>query len=163
MVEATDRDSDRSTITYSIDSGNDRNDFSLSTSGLIQVFDTLDRELIPVYNLVIRAMDEGGNFGTTLLRVVLLDVNDRAPEFEQTEYTAFVNENSLEGTLVLPELNGTSVRIQAQDADERNSLNSVVQYSLAGLNAGRFNIEASTGRVTVARGIHACECTEGGD
>ena len=151
-LRATDPDS--ASITYSFSSGNDDGIFSID-DGVVQVTGSLDRETTPVYNLAVRATDDSGNFGTTLLRVDITDTNDVAPLFGQTEYNAFIAENSPEGTLVLPvlgELGGPSVRIQAIDADEPNSLNSVVRYSLSGPNAARFNIETS-GRVTVARGM----------
>ena len=152
-LRATDRDS--TSITYSFSSGNEDGIFRIDGNGVVQVTNSLDRDTTPVYNLAVRATDDSGNFGTTLLRVDITDINDVAPLFGQTQYTAFIAENSPEGTLVLPVLGGLggpSVRIQAIDADEPNSLNSVVRYSLSGPNAARFNIETS-GRVTVARGM----------
>lgn len=142
-------DSDSTDLTYRI--MND--DFSIvSDSGLIQVLGVLDRERVSVYTLVILAEDDAGNTGTTQVRVVVTDVNDESPQFQQAEYIARINENSLEGTPVLPFLNGTSVRILAVDNDEPNTLNSQVVYTLVGTNAQKFNIDMTSGIVTVARG-----------
>ena len=153
-LRATDRDS--ASITYSFRSGNNDGIFMINGDGVVRLTNTLDRETTPVYNLVVRATDDSGNFRSTLLRVDITDINDEAPLFGQTEYNAFIiAENSPEGTLVLPVLGGLggpSVQIQAMDADEPSSLNSMVRYSLSGHNAARFNIETS-GRVTVARGM----------
>lgn len=157
-VVATDADS--TDLTYSILMGNMNDDFSIvSESGDIQVLGVLDRERVPVYSLVILAVDDAGNNGTTQVRVVVTDVNDETPQFQQNEYEARINENSLEGTPVLPFLNGTSVRILAVDNDEPNTLNSQVVYTLDGPNAPEFNIDMTSGIVTVARGkmqIHLC-------
>lgn len=107
-----------------------------------------------MFNLVILAEDEARNNGTTEVRIVLTDVNDERPEFQQPQYTAFINENSVEGTVVLPFLNGSSLLLRAIDADEPNTVNSRVQYRLTGPNARIFNIDSSSGVVTVARGMY---------
>ena len=133
--------------------GNVDDDFSIvSGNGVIQVLRPLDRERTPVYTLVIVAEDDAGNTGTTQVRVVVTDINDETPQFQQTQYTARIDENSLEGTQVLPFLDGTSVRILAIDDDEPNTPNSQVVYTLTGVNAGEFNIDRTSGIVTVARG-----------
>ena len=146
-------DTDSTNLDYTILRGNENDFFRIgSSSGIVQSNRALDRESIPVFNLVIIAEDEGGNNGTTQLRIVLTDVNDERPVFQQPSYTAFIDENSREGTPILPSMNGTSIPIQAIDADQPNTPNSMVSYSLAGPNAIFFNIDSSTGIVTVARG-----------
>lgn len=160
-VQATDRDSDDNSAfpQYTIFSGNTDDTFRIdpeltTRSGVIRNTRTLDREAIPVFNLVILAEDEGGNNGTTLVRVVIMDVNDESPMFQQPQYIASINENSPEGTAVLPSLNGSSILIQAIDADEPNTDNSRVIYTLTGDDAASFSIVASSGTVAVARGTH---------
>ena len=139
-------DPDSSVLEYNFLSGNEENTFAIERlSGNVRVVRGLDRERVPVYNLVIQALDPLDNSGTTQLQIRVTDINDERPEFEQSEYTAFINENSLEGTLVLP--------IRATDNDERNTVNSLVQYRLEGINAPRFNIDPTSGIVTVARGM----------
>ena len=145
-------DEDSSNVEHSILSGNEEDLFRIGTfDGIIRVLRPLDRESIPVFNLVVIA-DDGINNGTTVVRIILSDVNDERPIFQQEAYTAVIDENSLEGTPVLPSVNGTRVRIQAIDNDQQNTLNSQVFYRLEGPNAIFFNIDFSSGIVTVARG-----------
>ncbi len=49
-------------------------------------------------------------------------------------------------------LNGSTIRIEAFDADQPNTQNSRVLYSLRGVSAPLFNIDFNTGIVTVAPG-----------
>ena len=147
---ATDQDS--TTVNHRILRGNERDLFRIGQStGVIQVNAPLNREDVAVFNLVIIA-DDGLNNGTTLVRIIVTDVNDERPVFQQPAYTATINENSLEGTPVLPSLNGSTIPIQAVDADQPDTLNSLVSYTLSGPNAVLFNIDFSSGIVTVARG-----------
>ena len=151
-VRATDTDT-RDPV-HRIVSGNIGSVFRMDPfTGAIRVARSLDRESIPVFNLGIEAIDDGGNIGATLVRVVVTDVNDEAPLFREFLYTASVPENSPEGTAVLPFVDGASVRIQAIDADEPNTLNSLVLYRLEGEDVDSFSIDSVTGIVTVARGI----------
>lgn len=152
-VQATDRDS--VVFQYTFLSGNDEGRFVIGPfTGIIQTVGSLDRETTAVYNLVIQADDNVGtpigNTGTTQLRITLLDINDEAPQFQPPgqDYIASINENSPEGTLVLPDGG-----IRAVDGDEPGTLNSLVQYRLEGTNAPKFNIDSSRGIVSVARGM----------
>lgn len=146
-------DADSVNVMHEIISGDSEDTFRIGrTSGVIQVSKSLDRETVPVYDLTILAEDDGGNNGTTRVRIAIADVNDESPEFQQPDYTASINENSLEGTAVIPFVNGSSVPIQAIDADEPNTPNSLVIYTLEGQDAASFSIDSSSGIVTVARG-----------
>ncbi|XP_015340703.1 protocadherin beta-7 [Marmota marmota marmota] len=71
----------------------------------------LDREEIPELSLTLTALDGGspGRSGTTLLRILVVDVNDNAPEFVQSLYKVQVPENSRVGSLV--------VTVSARDLD----------------------------------------------
>uniref|UniRef100_A0A8D2DFH6 Cadherin domain-containing protein n=1 Tax=Sciurus vulgaris TaxID=55149 RepID=A0A8D2DFH6_SCIVU len=71
----------------------------------------LDREEIPELNLTLTALDGGSpsRSGTTLLRILVVDVNDNAPEFVQSLYKVQVPENSPVGSLV--------VAVSARDLD----------------------------------------------
>lgn len=44
-------------IIYSITTGDDGSDFSISTNGTIRTSKLLDREKIPIYNLIVTAKD----------------------------------------------------------------------------------------------------------
>lgn len=146
-------DPDGNVPTHSIARGDDSDRFEIAAgTGVIQLLQSLDRETTAEYTLLINATDGAGNFGITNVLISVTDVNDEAPDFQEDSYTAFLNENSLEGTIVLPELGGSSIRILAVDRDAPNTLNSQVVYRLEGSNARLFNIDSSTGIVTVARG-----------
>ncbi|XP_068273336.1 LOW QUALITY PROTEIN: protocadherin alpha-8-like [Nyctibius grandis] len=82
---------------------------------------SLDRETLPVHRLVVTASDGGrpSLTGTMELVISVLDVNDNAPQFNQSVYKVQLPENAAEGTLV--------VRVNATDPDE--GLNSEVTYT----------------------------------
>uniref|UniRef100_A0A673UQM7 Cadherin domain-containing protein n=1 Tax=Suricata suricatta TaxID=37032 RepID=A0A673UQM7_SURSU len=71
----------------------------------------LDREEIPELNLTLTALDGGSppRFGTALIRIQVLDINDNIPEFVQSIYKVQVPENSPVGSLV--------VAVSARDLD----------------------------------------------
>ncbi|XP_058398436.1 protocadherin beta-4-like isoform X2 [Diceros bicornis minor] len=56
----------------------------------------LDREEQPEFSLTLMALDGGAppRSGTTMVRILIMDVNDNAPEFVHTPYEAQVLENS---------------------------------------------------------------------
>ncbi|XP_039587413.1 protocadherin alpha-13-like [Passer montanus] len=72
---------------------------------------SLDRETIPVHRLVLTASDGGrpSLTGTMELLISVLDVNDNAPQFNQSVYNVVLSENALEGTLV--------AQVNATDSD----------------------------------------------
>ncbi|XP_068554665.1 protocadherin beta-15-like [Anas acuta] len=83
---------------------------------------TLDREETAQYLVVITAADAGSPPLTTTqtLTVDISDVNDNAPEFNQTSYTMYVRENNIPGVLV--------GAVSAADSDA--GPNAKVTYSL---------------------------------
>ncbi|XP_063269332.1 protocadherin alpha-13-like [Prinia subflava] len=83
---------------------------------------SLDRETIPVHRLVLTASDGGrpSLTGTVELEISVLDVNDNAPQFNQSVYKVQLPENATEGTLV--------TRVNAMDGDE--GINSEVTYAV---------------------------------
>ncbi|XP_062329447.1 protocadherin Fat 4 [Osmerus eperlanus] len=102
-VSALDQDAilEWNTFSYSIISGNANSSFSVDPfSGVITVHSPLDRELWPVYNLTIAAIDYGSPPATGTANVVLDigDINDNAPRVAFTE--ASVRENQPHGTIV---------------------------------------------------------------
>ncbi|XP_064422984.1 protocadherin gamma-A11-like [Latimeria chalumnae] len=62
----------------------------------------LDRELVSEYNITIIAIDRGVPSLTTSKSVLLKisDINDNPPIFNQTSYTAYVNENNPPGSFI---------------------------------------------------------------
>ncbi|KAL2779072.1 protocadherin gamma-A12 isoform 2 precursor, partial [Daubentonia madagascariensis] len=81
----------------------------------------LDREEKAAHYLVVTACDGGDpvRTGTARIRVVVLDVNDNAPAFAQSEYRVSVPENVAVGTQLL--------LVNATDPDE--GANAEVMYS----------------------------------
>ncbi|XP_057588985.1 protocadherin beta-7 [Hippopotamus amphibius kiboko] len=71
----------------------------------------LDREEVPELSLILTALDGGSppRSGTALVRILVLDINDNAPEFVQPLYKVQVPEDSLVGSLV--------VTVSARDLD----------------------------------------------
>ncbi|XP_032558663.1 protocadherin alpha-2-like [Chiroxiphia lanceolata] len=82
----------------------------------------LDRESMPVHRLLLTASDGGrpSLTGTMELVISVLDVNDNAPQFNQSVYKVQLLESAAVGTVV--------VRVNATDADEGS--NSEVTYSV---------------------------------
>ncbi|XP_036918246.1 protocadherin beta-7 [Sturnira hondurensis] len=62
----------------------------------------LDREQLPELSLTLTAVDGGSppRSGTALVRILVLDINDNAPEFAQSLYKVQVPEDSPVGSLV---------------------------------------------------------------
>ncbi|XP_075902611.1 protocadherin gamma-C5-like [Nelusetta ayraudi] len=105
----------------------------------------LDREKLPVHNLILTAVDGGDpvRSGTSEIKIIVLDNNDNAPQFERQLYEANVSENVTPGTEIL--------QVKATDADE--DLNGEVEYYFAeqtpDLIFTLFDISASSGAITV--------------
>ncbi|XP_008833714.1 protocadherin beta-18-like isoform X3 [Nannospalax galili] len=84
---------------------------------------SLDREREPKISLILTALDGGSppRSGTALIQVVIMDVNDNAPEFERTLYEVQVPENSPVDSLV--------TTVSATDSDM--GTNGEITYSFA--------------------------------
>ena len=90
-------------IEYAIIKGDPDGMFKIDKStGSISVAKQLDYEQIPVYNIVIQAEDRGfyPRSATSSVKIILLDVNDNPPTFDETLYEAKLKENSPPGTFV---------------------------------------------------------------
>ncbi|XP_028717674.1 protocadherin beta-18-like [Peromyscus leucopus] len=84
---------------------------------------SLDREKEPSISLILTAVDGGSlpRSATALIQVVVVDVNDNAPEFERTLYEVQVPENSPVGSLV--------IKVCATDLD--TGTNGEISYSFS--------------------------------
>uniref|UniRef100_A0A674E1V5 Cadherin EGF LAG seven-pass G-type receptor 1a n=1 Tax=Salmo trutta TaxID=8032 RepID=A0A674E1V5_SALTR len=146
QVEATDKDEgNNAKVHYSIISGNVKGQFYIhSPTGVIDVINPLDYEMIREYNLRIKAQDGGRPpliNGTGMVVVQVVDINDNAPMFVSTPFQATVLENVAIGYSV--------IHIQAIDADSGN--NARLEYRLTDTSPGfPFTINNSTGWITVA-------------
>ncbi|XP_053719186.1 cadherin EGF LAG seven-pass G-type receptor 1 isoform X1 [Synchiropus splendidus] len=145
-VEATDKDEgNNAKVHYSIISGNIKGQFYIhSPTGVIDVINPLDYEMIREYNLRIKAQDGGrppliNSTGMVVVQVV--DVNDNAPMFVSTPFQATVLENVAIGYSV--------IHIQAIDGDSGE--NALLEYQLTDTMPGfPFTINNSTGWITVS-------------
>nr|XP_015102125.1 cadherin-23 isoform X2 [Vicugna pacos] len=153
-VLASDADSGcNALLTFNITAGNREQAFSINaTTGIVTVNRPLDRERIPEYKLTISVKDNPENPRIArrdfdLLLIFLVDENDNHPLFTESTYQAEVVENSPAGT-PLTVLNGP---ILALDADL--DVYAVVTYQLLGAQSGLFDIDNSTGIVTVKSGV----------
>ncbi|XP_041050518.1 protocadherin-10-like [Carcharodon carcharias] len=103
----------------------------------------LDREQEPTHRLTLTAFD-GGNpkrFGTTQIKVTVVDANDNAPVCEQNIYQITTAENTPKDTLI--------VKVTAVDMDE--GLNGEVVYSFSDHTPDKvselFSLDATTGEI----------------
>ncbi|XP_038055209.1 protein dachsous-like [Patiria miniata] len=130
-------------IDYSIISGNEDGKFEIKAdSGDINVFDSLDRELVDTYTLIVAATDRGLPQRNSTAEVVIevLDVNDHAPRFNQTHYFGTVQENATTNTSV--------VQVFASDLDIGR--NAEIQFDIkSGNEMDMFTIDVTTGLITV--------------
>ncbi|XP_058398299.1 protocadherin alpha-8 isoform X6 [Diceros bicornis minor] len=110
---------------------------------------SLDREEAPEHSLLLTATDEGKPelTGTVQLLVTVLDVNDNAPSFEQSEYEVRIFENSDNGTIV--------IRLNASDRDE--GANAEISYSFNSpvppMVIDQFSIDSNTGEMTIRKNL----------
>ncbi|OCT88402.1 hypothetical protein XELAEV_18017033mg [Xenopus laevis] len=97
----------------------------LSSSGTfykIITTSTLDREKTPYYNITIQATDKGSPPLSSLktIRLDILDINDNPPEFEKSNFVAYVTENNQPGASIY------SIHAKDKDTEE----NGKVVYSI---------------------------------
>ena len=146
VAAASDIDSG-DTLTYAIISGNTNNAFAINSStGEITVNDSsaLDYETNPLFDLTVQVQDDGvGLFtDTATVSINLNDVNE-SPVGEITDSTLStynaVFENSISGTSV-------GLTAFATDSDTTDT----ITYSLTDDSNGRFQIDATSGIITVA-------------
>ncbi|XP_047190148.1 protocadherin alpha-2-like isoform X12 [Scophthalmus maximus] len=118
---------------------NYKNYYSLIVDGV------LDREIVSVYNVNIAAIDAGSPplTATTVITVLISDINDNAPSFPETNVNIYVKENSKVGNII--------AKTTADDADENE--NAKTTYSLLDNNPKGFpistvvNINSETGDI----------------
>uniref|UniRef100_A0A673I4K9 Protocadherin-16 n=1 Tax=Sinocyclocheilus rhinocerous TaxID=307959 RepID=A0A673I4K9_9TELE len=131
LEPATDADKDQLTVQgYQIKEGNVGQVFRLETKRAankvlyldLVVNGVLDREKRSSYSLVLEAFDGGSprKTGQMTLDVLLQDINDHAPIFNQSRYNAIISESIPQGSNIL--------QVFATDADEGD--NGLVLYEI---------------------------------
>lgn len=106
-ANATDADvGENARVTYSLVT--DTRDFAIDpVTGVLFICSKLDRERQDLYELKIRAADNGGRYPDTvslqseaLVRILIDDINDNAPKFSLKSYNIKVREDIPKGTAV---------------------------------------------------------------
>ncbi|RXM96961.1 Desmoglein-2 [Acipenser ruthenus] len=111
-------------------------------NGEISIRATVDREEKAIYKLIGRAYNSAGKQveSNIDLKIKIEDVNDNSPMFTQKTFSGSVYE-----------LNTFVMQINATDADEPNSRNSLIAYEILEQSpADMFYVERNTGRIMVA-------------
>ncbi|XP_069129376.1 protocadherin Fat 4-like [Argopecten irradians] len=137
-ITATDADmmGPNGRVQYSIASGNPDNLFALnSVNGALTIEKALDYETTTTHHLNISVRDQGLLYKeiSRIFTVHVQDVNDQVPEFNQTQYDAYIAENSPSGERV--------IKVTATDAD--TGVHAAIEYHLD--DTSRFSIESTTG------------------
>ncbi|XP_053386425.1 cadherin EGF LAG seven-pass G-type receptor 1-like [Mercenaria mercenaria] len=135
------------TILYTIIDQGQHNYFSIGGPDRddVIVVTPVDFEAQRNVTLVVQAEDSGltPKTGRATMTILIDDVNDNAPVFQQTRYQISISEKTNVGTELLT--------VNAIDNDG-TSPNNDVTYSLSGGNTnGDFSISPKTGVITVAR------------
>ncbi|XP_063168748.1 cadherin-15 isoform X2 [Candoia aspera] len=115
-------------------------------SGKVYLNTMLDREKHDRFRLKAFALDLGGVplEDPTDLEIVVLDQNDNRPLFQQDVFTGHVVEGAEPGTLVL--------KAEATDADDPETDNAALRYSIVGPGAGElFTINELSGEIQTAQ------------
>ena len=127
VLTATDGDIEtlNNRLNYSIISEipNENKFLVLPVTGTILIRNELDRETTDFYTIIVQCVDIGGLSDTVTLQITVTDINDNPPIIQAT-YTFDYLENDVIGTKL-----GT---VSATDADEPNTLNSQLEFSLIG-------------------------------
>ncbi|XP_041442048.1 protocadherin gamma-B5 isoform X26 [Xenopus laevis] len=103
---------------------------------------SLDRETQSNHELILTASD-GGNpvqTGTTLIKIIVIDVNDNLPAFTQEIYKVTIHEN-------IP-INSTVLHVNAGDKDEGINAQITYSFSTAAINVlSMFTINPNNGEI----------------
>uniref|UniRef100_A0A3Q3GUK6 Cadherin domain-containing protein n=1 Tax=Labrus bergylta TaxID=56723 RepID=A0A3Q3GUK6_9LABR len=147
QVIANDKDSEKNNVVrYQIfsDVHNSTDYFHIdSSSGLILTARMLDHELVQKYDFTVRATDNGFPPLSSEVSVIVVvnDMNDNPPVFNQLLYEAYVNELAPRGHFV--------TCVQASDADSSDF--DKLEYSiLSGNERMNFVMDKRTGIITLS-------------
>ncbi|XP_069001762.1 protocadherin Fat 3 [Embiotoca jacksoni] len=133
-------------IIFTITDGDPSLQFDIGfDTGIISVIYPLDYETTQYYRLTVKATDTlTGAKSEVDVDIVMLDVNDNPPLFQNTSYSAVLPENSMIGTTVL--------QVFSQDQDSEK--NAVVSYQIVSdiyNSSDYFLIDSNSGLVFTAR------------
>ncbi|XP_037925112.1 cadherin-related tumor suppressor [Hermetia illucens] len=149
-VKAVDKDvrPQNNQFAYSIIGGNTDQAFKVDPqAGHIETARKLDREKIPVYNLIIGAIDTGTppQTGTAAVKITLTDINDNGPVFEPSDVIGNVYENEPPGTSIMT--------LSASDPDLPPNGAPFTYYLIGGKHKSLVSIEKHTGLMKTTRSL----------
>lgn len=145
-VSATDMDEGpNGMMRYTISGGNERRDFIVNErTGGITIMQSLDYDVLQGYHLNITVKDLGYKSlsAVAMVTIILTDVNDNPPVFNQSEYHGYIAENKPVGSRVF----------QAYATDKDSPKNAIIHYSFlaTGTDHHLFSINASNGTILSA-------------
>ncbi|XP_072433375.1 protocadherin Fat 4-like isoform X6 [Chiloscyllium punctatum] len=127
-----------SKLTYQINLGNEDGKFSISANGSLSLVQSLDREIRAEYMLVVTATDAGDPplTGSGTIRIIVDDLNDNTPLFDQRQCSVTVSEAAPIGFKVLT--------VHAVDPDAGG--NGQVSYSMD-FGESPFSIDPISGEI----------------
>ncbi|ELU08218.1 hypothetical protein CAPTEDRAFT_222745 [Capitella teleta] len=138
IVGAEDDDGDK--IWFSISDGNEDDTFSIDPeNGNVLLAKALDWETRNEYNITVRITDMVFTAHTTVL-IQVLDINDHAPQFSQSEYSVGVSESTPAGVDILT--------LEASDLDEDKRLFFTILSASDQSSIDKFKINSETGVIT---------------
>ncbi|MFO1171071.1 MAG: cadherin domain-containing protein [Hyphomicrobiaceae bacterium] len=145
-ARATDADASNNDITYTLT--NDAGGlFQIdSVTGVVTVLGSIDRETLGAStSITVKATSSDGSFSSQTFTIAISDVNEFTPDVPDDSNAAAnaVNENAAAGT---------AVGITASSVDD-DATNNTITYSLTDSAGGLFQINATTGVVTVLGAI----------
>ncbi|EDV25061.1 uncharacterized protein TRIADDRAFT_25152, partial [Trichoplax adhaerens] len=146
QIIAVDDDSrQNNNIEYHIVEGDNEGKFALDVdNGVLSIASKLDYERKKQYALNISATDKGIPRRSSYMKltVYVVDVNDHAPTFNKTIYTASINENVPLNTFI------ASVAAYDRDTGKYGK----ITYSIpSGIANDTFKIDSQAGRITTAK------------
>ncbi|XP_067625323.1 cadherin-related tumor suppressor-like [Eurosta solidaginis] len=144
-VTASDRDEGpNGMLKYYFSGGNERKEFKVDKdSGAITILQPLDYDQVQEYylNITVEDLAYKPKKAIAMLTVILTDINDNPPLFNQSEYHAFIAENRPPNTFVF----------RAKATDKDSPKNAIIRYSItSGTGKSFFKINSSTGEITSA-------------
>lgn len=109
-------------------------------SGIISLEKALDREQQALYNLTVRATDQGATWKLSTfatVTIIVLDINDNPPVFGRRDYLTTVPEDVAPGTEIL------TVYAASKDI----GANAEINYNIrSGNEHGKFRIDPRKGK-----------------
>ena len=136
-VSTTDADSGAfGMINFALDGDNGAFRIDSTTGEVAVNQNDIDREVITQFTFTVVASDGGSPAMSSSSSVVvtITDINDNAPVFQQSSYTARVREDAAVSTEI--------ITVMARDADEMGNPNSQIDYALL-MNSMHFTMSPS--------------------